>query len=57
MPKVEAFELYSRIRGLDDRVKVCFLTSGEMYYKEIRQEAFPDLDETASLESPLRTEI
>jgi hypothetical protein len=57
MPKVEGFELYSRIRGLDDRVKVCFLTSGEMYYKEIRQEAFPDLDETASLESPLRTEI
>ena len=36
-PKLDGFELYSRIRSLVDRVKVCFLTAGEIYYKEIRQ--------------------
>ena len=38
---LDGFELYYKIRRLDDRVKVCFLTASEMYYEEIRKEAFP----------------
>ena len=53
MPKLDGFELYSRIRSLDDRVKVCFLTAGEMYYKEIRQEAFPELDVNCFIGKPI----
>ena len=53
MPKMDGFELYSRIRSLDDRVKVCFLTAGEMYYKEIRQEAFPELDINCFIRKPI----
>jgi DNA-binding response OmpR family regulator len=32
MPKLHGFELYREIRNIDNEVKVCFLTAGEMYY-------------------------
>jgi DNA-binding response OmpR family regulator len=32
MPKMNGFELYREIKKLDNKVKVCFLTAGEMYY-------------------------
>src|ERR671919_736726 len=44
LPKMNGFELYKKIRRLDEKVKVCFLTAGEMNYEEIRKEAFPESD-------------
>ena len=32
MPKMHGFELYIEIRKIDNHVKICFLTAGEMYY-------------------------
>jgi DNA-binding response OmpR family regulator len=32
MPKMNGFELCRRIKKIDSKVKVCFLTAGEMYY-------------------------
>ena len=32
MPELNGFELYREIRRLDKKVKICFLTAGEMYY-------------------------
>ena len=32
MPKLNGFALYREIKRLDKKVKVCFLTAGEMYY-------------------------
>jgi two-component system, OmpR family, response regulator ChvI len=32
MPKIHGFELYREIRRIDNEVKICFLTAGEMYY-------------------------
>ena len=32
MPKMHGFELYREIRKIDNQVKICFLTAGEMYY-------------------------
>src|ERR687888_2177923 len=32
MPKMRGFELYREIRKIDNKVKVCFLTAGEMCY-------------------------
>ena len=32
MPGLNGFALYREIRRLDKRVKICFLTAGEMYY-------------------------
>ena len=32
MPELNGFAIYREIRRLDKKVKVCFLTAGEMYY-------------------------
>jgi len=32
MPELNGFALYREIKKLDNKVKVCFLTAGEMYY-------------------------
>ncbi|MGA9151035.1 MAG: response regulator [Candidatus Nitrosopolaris sp.] len=37
MPKMNGFELYTEIRKIDDKVKMCFLTAFEMYYEELRK--------------------
>jgi CheY-like chemotaxis protein len=44
LPQMNGFELYYRIKKLDDKVKVCFLTVGEMYYEKIRKKVVPKLD-------------
>ena len=35
MPKMHGFELYREIRKIDNEVKVCFLTAGELYYRSL----------------------
>ena len=37
MPKMDGFELYTKIREKDPKVKICFLTASEMYYEEFRK--------------------
>ncbi|MFL6421968.1 MAG: response regulator [Nitrososphaeraceae archaeon] len=32
MPKMNGYELYREIRKIDNHVKICFLTAGDMYY-------------------------
>ena len=56
LPKMNGFELYKKIRRLDEKVKVCFLTAGEMYYEEIRKEAFPELDSDCFKKKPISNE-
>ncbi|HKG30147.1 MAG TPA: hypothetical protein VKA91_02655 [Nitrososphaeraceae archaeon] len=41
---MNGFDLYHNIRKLDYIVKICFLTTGEMYYEEIRKQVFPELE-------------
>jgi two-component system, OmpR family, response regulator ChvI len=53
MPKMNGFELYHEIRKLDDKVKVCFLTAGEMYDEEVRKESFPELDINCFIRKPI----
>jgi len=44
MPGMSGFELYQKIRDMDDKVKVCFLTAFEEYRADF-QKTFPALDE------------
>src|SRR5215216_7036251 len=46
MPKMNGFELYDKIRELDKKVKISFVTASEMFYEEVRKEGFPELDTT-----------
>jgi CheY-like chemotaxis protein len=56
LPKMSGFELYYKIRKLDDKVKICFLTASEMYYEEIRKEALPELDTNCFIRKPITNE-
>jgi len=44
MPGMNGFELYSKIRNVDNQVKVCFLTAFDEYRSEFKN-TFPFLDE------------
>jgi DNA-binding response OmpR family regulator len=57
MPTVNGFELYKKIRKIDDKVKVCFLTAGEMDYNQFRNEIFPALDNKCYIQKPIENKI
>jgi DNA-binding NtrC family response regulator len=44
MPQMDGFELYKKLRAIDDKVEACFITAFEDYRKEFK-ESFPELDE------------
>jgi CheY-like chemotaxis protein len=44
MPNMSGFELYNKIKEIDDKVKVCFITAYEEYYDEFKKQ-FPYLRE------------
>jgi CheY-like chemotaxis protein len=53
MPEMNGFELYKRIKQIDDKSKVCFMTAFEEYYDEFR-EIFPDLkDKECFIRKPI----
>ena len=37
MPVMDGFELCMKIREIDPKVKICFLTASEMFYEEYRE--------------------
>jgi two-component system, OmpR family, response regulator ChvI len=45
MTAMNGFELYKKIRKVDDKVKACFITAFDDYYYEEFKESFPELDE------------
>jgi DNA-binding response OmpR family regulator len=59
MPKMNGFELYTEIQEIDNQVKVCFITAGEIYYNEVRkgkgkeEKEYCKLDEERFLQKPI----
>ena len=45
MPAMSGFQLYNKIKEIDDNVTVCFITAFEEYYDEFKKR-FPYSDET-----------
>jgi DNA-binding response OmpR family regulator len=56
MPKMNGFELYREIkrkmRGGDDKVKVCFITAYEVYYESLKED-FPTLNVGCFIKKPV----
>jgi signal transduction histidine kinase/CheY-like chemotaxis protein len=46
MPKIDGLELYARIRKIDDKVKVWFITAYEVYYKTLKEVSSISKEET-----------
>jgi CheY-like chemotaxis protein len=52
MPKMNGFELYEKVRELDDTIKVCFMTSYDVYYMSLR-ELFPTVEVDSFIQKPI----
>ena len=44
MPKMNGFELYKKIKDIDNKIEACFITAFEDYREEFK-ESFPQLEE------------
>ena len=59
VPKLNGFELYAEMRKVDNKVKVCFITAGEMFYGKVRNkkgeegEQYCKLDTQRFLQKPI----
>jgi len=49
MPNMNGFELYQKIRMIDDKAKICFLTASGINHEEFRKRAAS----TASIENDI----
>jgi DNA-binding response OmpR family regulator len=56
MPSMDGFELFTEIRKRDKKVKVCFLTASELYYKEFRMKEYSALDKSLFIHKPIGNE-
>lgn len=55
MPNMDGFELYKRIRKIDYKTKISFLTASEKYHEQYSRE-FSKLDEALFIQKPIENE-
>ena len=56
MPKMNGFELYKKMKEIDNKVKICFLTAIEYYNDEFRM-AFPKLKLKCFADKPISIDL
>ena len=56
MPNMTGFELYRKIKELDSKVRVCFITAFETYYEKFKQEFFPLKEIKGFIRKPIQIE-
>ena len=49
MPKIDGFELYEKIRKIDDKVMVWFITAYETYYRSLKELSSTSKGEMSSI--------
>ena len=52
MPELNGFELFEQIRKLDSKIKVCLISSFQVYYQAMREE-HPTLDVRCFIKKPI----
>ena len=55
MPQMDGFLVYNEIKKIDKRIKVCFLTAGEVYYG-IYADSFSSVDVKCFIRKPVENE-
>jgi DNA-binding response OmpR family regulator len=54
MPQMNGFDLYRKLRSIDDNVKYCFMTAYELYYEALKKN-YPGLDVGWFIRKPINT--
>ena len=60
MPKMDGFELYTKIREKDPKVKICFLTAIAMFTEEIKKSLLAlgkTIDKDYFIQKPIKIEV
>jgi two-component system, OmpR family, response regulator ChvI len=52
MPKMDGFQLYDKMKDIDNKVKVCFITAYEVNYEALRK-VFPTLGLECFVQKPI----
>lgn len=55
MPKMNGFDLYRKLKNIDDNVKYCFITASRIYYDTLKKD-YSDLDVDWFIRKPINTE-
>jgi DNA-binding response OmpR family regulator len=55
MPQMNGFDLYRKLRNIDDSVKYCFMTAYELYYEALKKN-YPCLDVGWFIRKPISAE-
>jgi DNA-binding response OmpR family regulator len=56
MPQMDGFDLHKRIKNIDSKAKICFITASEMYYENFRSEEIAKLDKDLFIQKPISLE-
>ena len=52
MPKINGFELYSKLHLIDEKAKICFITAYEIYYDDFKR-MFPKVKVECFIRKPV----
>lgn len=52
LPKMDGFELYDKMKAIDNKVKICFITAYEVKYRALRQ-VFPEPKLECFIQKPI----
>ena len=57
MPKMNCFQLFRRLRKIDNNLKICFLTATELlYYRETDSDVIEELGTDCFISKPINNE-
>jgi two-component system, OmpR family, response regulator ChvI len=52
MPKMNGFELYNKLRQIDEKARICFITAYELYFDEFKR-IFPKIKVECFIRKPV----
>ena len=56
LPGMDGFSLYEKIKKLDDKVIICFLTAADRTYYEVLRKQYPSINENCVIHKPVDNE-
>jgi DNA-binding response OmpR family regulator len=56
MPYIDGFDLYKKIKEIDNNIRICFLTASEAYYQQFREKDYSQLSRDLFIQKPIELE-
>lgn len=56
MPQMDGFDLHKKIKDIDSKAKICFITASEPYYENFRSDELAKLDKDLFIQKPISLE-